>query len=192
MDRRLIPVFLSALLLLATSCWPAPVELVSPPLRYPDDTRSAFSWAPQSARFPSSASVRVRVVDQYRPTPNPWEVAWVVLGDDRHFIAFVPKPTGWHVEVVDAEATPPQRYLASGSSPAYPAGQPVTVSIAARRNGIEISADSQRTEGGRAESIRLVTSIGWTKERPAPDWWGRPMRAGIYVEDCVAELEWRE
>jgi hypothetical protein len=119
-------------------------------------------------------------------------VAWVVLGDEKQFIAFVAKPTGWHVEVVEVEAIPPQRYLASGSYPAYPPGEPITVHIAARENGIEISADSQRTRDGRTETIRLATFIGWTQERPPPAWWGKPMTAGIYVEDCAVELEWRE
>ena len=178
------------ILLLATCSWPATIQLASPPLRYPDDTRSAFSWAPQPPSFPTSVSVRFRVVDQYRPTPNPWEVAWVVLGDEQWFIAFLPKPNGWHVELVDTRAEPCQRFLLSGTSPAYPVGEPITVHIAAQHNGIEISADSQRTRDGRTETIRLATFIGWTQQRPPPAWWGEPMKAGIYVEDCAAELEW--
>jgi len=191
-ERRLLACIVGmGMLLLATCSWPATVQLASPPLRYAEDTRSAFSWAPQAASFPQTATVRVRVTGQYRPEPNPWEVAWVVLGNDQWFVAFVPKASGWHVELVDSRVQPYQRYLASGSSPTYPVGEPITVSIAARENGVEISADSLRTRDGRQEPIRLAVLISWTETRPPPAWWGEPMKAGIYVEDCIAELEWR-
>ena len=180
------------MLLVATASWPAPTELASPPLRYADDTRSAFAWAPQEAGFPQAATVRVRVVEQYRPEPNAWEVAWVVLGTDQWFVAFVPKAGGWHVELVDTRVEPYQRYVASGSSPSYPVCQPITVSMAARESGIEITADSFRTREGRQEPVRLALFISWTEGRQAPGWWGEAMRAGIYVEDCAAELEWVE
>ncbi len=179
------------ILLMASALWSAAVELASPPLRYADDTRSAFAWAAGTASFPQEAAVRFRVVEQYRPAPNPWEVAWVVLGDAQWFVAFVPKAGGWHVELVDTRSEPYQRYVASGSSPGYPVGAPITVSIAARESGIEITADSTRTREGRREPVRLAVFISWNETRPAPPWWGEPMRAGVYVEDCRAEVEWR-
>jgi hypothetical protein len=178
------------ILLLATCSWPAIIQVTSPPLRYADDTRSAFAWSPRPAGFPRGAMVRVRVIDQHRPRPNPWEVAWVVLGDERRFIAFVPKPTGWHVELFDAGARPEQRYLASGQSPVYPVGEPIAVSMTARHDGLEISAETLRPKDGRTDGVRLAILIRWTDRRPAPAWWGRQMEAGVYVEDCAAELRW--
>jgi hypothetical protein len=191
MRKRPIPISALAMLLLATCSWPATVHVASPRLRHADDTRSAFSWAPGPASFPQSATVHIRVTDQYRPQPNPWEVAWVVLGDDHWFIAFVPKPTGWHLEAFDTEANPSQHYVASGSSITYPPGEPITVSMTGGKDGIEVSAESWRTRDGRRQRVRLATFIGWTAMRPPPSWWGKPMRAGVYVEDCTAELEWR-
>jgi len=190
MRGQLILVWVVAILLLGTFSWPAMIEVASPPLRFADDTRSAFCWAGQGAGFPQAARVRMRVTEQHRAEPNPWEVAWVVLGNEEQFIAFVAKPNGWHVEVVDARAEPYERFLASGSSPSYPVGEAIVVSIAARGSGIEITADSLRTRDGRQEPIRLSVFISWSESRKAPAWWGEPVKAGIYVEDCAAEVEW--
>jgi len=170
--------------------WSAKIHAEAPPLRYPDDTRSAFAWAPHPADFPCRAAVWVRVTDQHRPNPKTWEVAWVVLGDEQRFVAFVPKPTGWHVEIFDGEATPAQRYLASGSSPTYAVGEPIMVHMTARDYGVEIRAETRPTDDGTRGS-RLAVLICWTETRAPPAWWYRPMEAAIYVEDCTAELEWR-
>jgi len=88
-------------------------------------------------------TVRMKTVRQLRtPTPNPWEVAWIVwhYGDEGHFYYFAPKTNGWELAKVDASKKDPagpacvwpeylnckyaggQRYLLTGSTPTFPVG----------------------------------------------------------------------
>jgi len=161
-------------------------RVTSPPLRYPGDTRSAFCWAPVEQRFPQAAMVTVQVTRQLRPRPNPWEVAWVVIGDERRFVAFVPKPNGWELSLFDVAAWPQQRFLASGRQPRFPVGDPITVTLIAFERGVAVVCGE------------LLVVHGWSAEHPRPTdagharptWWGSPARAGVYVEDCTAIVSW--
>ena len=78
-------------------------HVCSPPLRLPSDTPSTFLWSDTAARFLQVEQARWRVVSQHRPRPNPWEVAWLVIGEERRFLAFVPKPNGRHLELFDGD-----------------------------------------------------------------------------------------
>jgi len=155
-------------------------QISSPPLRHAEDTRSAFLWSPREARFPQAVSARIRVLDQQRERPNPWEAAWLVMGHEERFVGFVPKPTGWHLEIFDS-ARPrghQQRFLASASSPCFEIGQWHDITMIAWDGGVFVVARD------------LLLDWRWSDAEPAPDWWGEPTGAGVYVEDCTAAIEW--
>jgi len=65
------------------------------------------------------------------PAPNPWEVGWVLwhYTDDTHFYYFLPKTNGWELGKEDPAYPGAQRFLATGSSPAFPVGVPYTVRV---------------------------------------------------------------
>ena len=71
-------------------------------------------------------TVAVRTVQQLRTgsAPNPWEVGWVLwhYTDNTHFYYFIAKPNGWELGKEDPAYPGTQRFLAAGSSPAYPVG----------------------------------------------------------------------
>jgi Domain of Unknown Function (DUF1080) len=73
-------------------------------------------------------------------SPNPWEVAWVLWNytDDTHFYYFTPKPNGWELGKEDPAYPGAQRYLATGSSPAFPIGQWYQVKIAQSGSTIQV------------------------------------------------------
>jgi hypothetical protein len=56
--------------------------------------------------------------------PNPWEAAWVLwhYADNTRFYYFVAKPNGWELGKEDPAYTGAQRFLATGSVPAFPVG----------------------------------------------------------------------
>ena len=76
------------------------------------------------ARFGDmDATVRYKTVQQLRtPTPNKWEVGWVLWHhtDDTHFYYFVAKPNGWELGKEDPAYPGAQRYLATGSNVTFP------------------------------------------------------------------------
>jgi len=77
-------------------------------------------------------TVQLKTVAQLRtPTPNAWEVGWVLwhYTDDSHFYYFTPKPNGWELGKEDPAYPGAQRFLATGSSPAYPVGRWYTVRV---------------------------------------------------------------
>jgi len=112
-------------------------------------------------------TVRQRTVKQLRtPTPNPWEVPWVLWNytDDNHFYSVVLKPNGWELGKEDPAYPGAQRYLATGSSPTFAVGPWHTVRV--RQIGSQITAwgdghllatvtDAQRPYG--AGSVGLYT-----------------------------------
>ena len=67
--------------------------------------------------------VKIRTEEQLRtPTPEMWEVAWVLwhYTDNTHFYYFSPKPNGWELGKEDPAYPGDQRFLATGSSPSFP------------------------------------------------------------------------
>jgi len=156
----------------------AAAEVCSPPLRFRWDTRSTFLWSDRPERFPQLAQARWRVVSEHRARPHPWEVGWLVIGDERRFVAFVPKSNGWHLEIFDADPpgrTSQQTFLASGESPQFPVGEWTEATMIAWEGGVfVVCAD-------------LFLDWRWTADRPAPTWWGERARAGFYLEDCCVE-----
>ncbi len=91
----------------------------------PDETHATMVVSRRS--FGSlDLSVWVRTVRQLRtPTPNPWEVAWVVwhYRDDTHFYDLVLKANGWELGKEDPAYPGAQRFLATGSSPTFAPGR---------------------------------------------------------------------
>lgn len=154
------------------------MQICSPALRFPWDTRSTFAWSEGPERFPQVAQAEWRVVSQHRARPNPWEVAWLVIGDERRFLAFVPKPNGWHLEIFDAQRRGGrQTFLASGESPQFPVGDPIDATMIAWDGGVFVVAGD------------LFLDWRWTDDCPAPSWWSAAAdaRAGLYLEDCCIE-----
>ncbi len=78
-------------------------------------------------------TLRMKTDSQLRKnsTPNAWEVGWVLWDytDDTHFYSLVLKPNGWELGKEDPAYGGAQRFLATGSSPAFPIGQWYTVRI---------------------------------------------------------------
>src|SRR3954454_23833108 len=73
----------------------------------------------------SDTTVLMKTVSQLRtPTPNAWEVGWVLwhYTDDTHFYYFAPKPNGWELGKEDPAYPGAQRYLATGSNRTFPVG----------------------------------------------------------------------
>ena len=71
-------------------------------------------------------SVSLNTVAQLRQgaAPNPWEVGWVLwhYTDNTHFYYFAPKTNGWELGKEDPAYPGSQRFLATGSSPAFSIG----------------------------------------------------------------------
>ncbi|MEU5438422.1 family 16 glycoside hydrolase [Streptomyces sp. NPDC020719] len=74
---------------------------------------------------------RMRTVRQLRtPTPNSWEVAWLVWGysDPEHFYYITLKPNGWELGKRDPAYPGGQRFLATGQQP-FPVGKWYSVAV---------------------------------------------------------------
>jgi opacity protein-like surface antigen len=63
--------------------------------------------------------------------PNPWEAGWVLwhYTDDSHFYSVSLKPNGWELGKEDPSYPGGQRYLKTGSVPAFPVGQTYNVKV---------------------------------------------------------------
>jgi hypothetical protein len=91
-------------------------------------------------------TVRQRTVEQLRtPSPNPWEVPWLVWAhaDDEHFYYLILKPNGWELGKEDPAYPGAQRYLATGSSPTFSVGAWHTLRIRQTGSLIEAWGDGQ-------------------------------------------------
>jgi hypothetical protein len=107
-------------------------------------------------------TVRMRTVKQLRtPAPNAWEVAWLNWNyrDDQTFYYILLKPSGWELGKVDGTRADPagpacvwpeyancaypgaQRFLATGSSPAFPVGPWYTVNVRQVANQMSVAVD---------------------------------------------------
>lgn len=98
----------------------------------PDKTHASLVTGPSYTGALQFQSV-VTTVAQLRTgsAPNAWEVAWVVWNytDNEHFYYFIPKTNGWELGKRDPVYPGGQRFLATGSSPLFPIGQPYMVKI---------------------------------------------------------------
>src|SRR5699024_10353258 len=67
-------------------------------------------------------------------TPNPWEVGWVLwnYSDTDHFYALALKPNGWEITKQDPAYRGGQRFLHTGSKPAFPFGRDYRVEVEQR------------------------------------------------------------
>lgn len=102
--------------------------------------------------------------------PNPWESAWLLWHhtDDLHFYALALKPNGWELSKEDPAYPGAQRYLATGSRPAFPIGS--TARVRVRQSGATIRVD--------VDGRPLVTFTD--RERPY-----RSGAIGLYTEDAA-------
>ena len=108
-----------------------------------DETHANLVLSTATIAVDFDLTLRMKTVKQLRtPTPNAWEVAWIIwhYRDAGHFYYFTPKPNGWELAKVDntkanpsgAECAWPayanckypgaQRYLATGTAEAFPTG----------------------------------------------------------------------
>ncbi len=122
-----------------------------------------------------SFTVRLRTAAQLRhPQPNAWEVAWVLwhFTDDKHFYYLILKPNGFELGKEDPSYPGSQRFLVTGTEPAFPVGRWYVVRIDQRADVITISVDGRGL-------LRFVDSH-------TPYLAGR---LGLYTEDASAAFE---
>ena len=122
-----------------------------------------------------TAEIRVRTNRQLRrPHPNPWEVGWILWHyvDEQHFYYIILKPNGWELGKEDPRYPGHQRFLATGTSPAFPLGRWYTVRVQQRGNVMQVDVDGHHL-------VRFVDTQ-------------HPYLAGLlglYVEDASATFE---
>lgn len=118
-----------------------------------------------SADFETQAQLRVG------SEPNPWETAWAVFGytDTQNFYYVAFKTNGWELGKRDPAYPGGQRFLASGSEPAFSLGAPRRFEIKQNGAAIQFFVDG-----------REVTSYT-DSERPLLSG-----KVGFYCEDSRA------
>jgi hypothetical protein len=102
---------------------------------------SRRSWKDLTVR------VRVRTNSQLRrPRPHPWEVGWLLwhYTSDRRFYYVALKPNGWELGKEDPSYPGNQRFLATGTRPAFPPGRWFTISVQQRGNAIAVDVNGHR------------------------------------------------
>ncbi|MEV1021536.1 calcium-binding protein [Streptomyces sp. NPDC050264] len=117
---------------------------------------------------------RMRTEKQLRePTPNPWEVPWLVWAytDPEHFYYITLKPNGWELGKRDPAYPGGQRFLATGHE-AYPVGDWSDVRVEQRGATMTVTVADQP----------LVTFTD--PERPY-----NAGRVGAYSEDAAVTFE---
>lgn len=120
------------------------------------------------------ATVSMRTVAQLRASaPQPWEAAWFLwhVADDRHFYYLILKPNGWELGKEDPAYPDAQRFLATGSRPAFPVGSVNRVHVSQRGARIAISVNGA--------ALTAFTDL----ERPYTTG-----SLGLYCEDSVAQF----
>jgi hypothetical protein len=119
-------------------------------------------------------SARIRTRQQLRsPAPNPWEVGWLIwhyTGPER-FYALALKPNGWELTKQDPSYPGGQRFLATGTSSAFPVGQWHEVSVVQLGSVIKVSANGRQ--------LASFTDA----ERPY-----LAGRVGLYTEDAQVDF----
>lgn len=137
----------------------------------PDETHASLVTSRTTYRH-IDVTTLMRTDTQLRTgtAPNPWESAWLLwhYTDDLHFYALALKPNGWELSKEDPAYPGAQRYLATGSSPAFPIGS--TARVRVRQSGATIRVD--------VDGRPLVTYTD--RERP----YGAGS-VGLYTEDAA-------
>jgi hypothetical protein len=107
-------------------------------------------------------------------TPNPWEVGWVLwhVVDTAHFYYFAAKPNGWELGKADPAYPGSQRFLATGSWPAFPIGPWYRVRVTHTGGTIQVFVDD------------LLLTTFTDGERPYATG-----RLGLYSEDAEAYFD---
>jgi YD repeat-containing protein len=140
----------------------------------PADTHAALVLSRDSWRD-FTAEVRVRTNHQLRePHPNAWEVGWILWHyvNDQHFYYIALKPNGWELGKADPDYPGHQRFLATGTYPAFPPGRWYAVRVHQHGNVIQMNVDGHHL-------VRFVDAQG-----PY-----RSGRVGLYVEDASATFQ---
>jgi hypothetical protein len=122
-----------------------------------------------------TADIRIRTNRQLRrPRPNAWEVGWVLwhYTSDQHFYYIILKPNGWELGKADPSYRGSQRYLATGTHPAFPTDRWYAVRVQQRGDAIQVSVDGHRL-------IRFADTQN-------PYLSGR---VGLYTEDASATFQ---
>ena len=136
----------------------------------PDETHAALIVGPAVAGdFTLDVSaVTTRQMRSGTP-PNPWEVAWVLwhYTDDEHFYYFAAKPNGWELGKEDPSYPGAQRFLATGSAPAFPIGRWYRIRVSQAGDTIRLFVDD------------LLIATVTDRERPYTSG-----RIGLYTEDA--------
>jgi hypothetical protein len=140
----------------------------------PADTHAALVLSRNRWRD-LTADIRIRTNRQLRrPHPNAWEVAWLLwhYTNDQHFYYIILKPNGWELGKEDPSYRGSQRYLATGTHPAFPPARWYAVRVQQRGDAIQVSVDGHRL-------IRFVDTQN-------PYLTGR---VGLYTEDASATFQ---
>ncbi|MGE5287459.1 MAG: hypothetical protein ACM3ML_09705 [Micromonosporaceae bacterium] len=122
-----------------------------------------------------TVEVRLRTNRQLRqPEPNAWEVGWLLWHyvNDDHFYYVALKPNGWELGKADPRYPGHQRFLATGTRPAFPPARWYAVRVQQRDDVIQVNVDGRRL-------VRFVDMQG-------PFRYGR---VGLYVEDASATFQ---
>jgi hypothetical protein len=93
-----------------------------------------------------TAEIRVYTNRQLRqPHPKPWEVGWILWHyvDDQHFYYIILKPNGWELGKEDPGYPGGQRFLATGTSPAFPPGHWYEIGVQQRGAVIEVDVNGR-------------------------------------------------
>lgn len=114
------------------------------PAPRPEETHAALVVS-TAAYANVDYAARMRTVSQLRtPTPNPWEVPWLLwaYADPEHFYYLTLKPNGWELGKRDPAYPGGQRFLATGPG-SFPVGRTSAVRIAQRGARMEVSVDGR-------------------------------------------------
>jgi hypothetical protein len=93
-----------------------------------------------------SATVALTTVAQLNPSPNPWEVGWVLWGyaDNTHFYAFTAQPNGWELTKEDPAYAGNQRFLVTASTPKFPVGATYVVGVTQQGSTMTVTVNGSR------------------------------------------------
>jgi hypothetical protein len=123
------------------------LELAPAVSKSPDETHACLVTGHKSCGD-IEFEVTVHTHEQLRTgsPPNEWEVGWVCWNytDDQHFYYFHVKHCGWELGKEDPRYPGAQRFLATGTSPCYPIGQPYRIRIIQRGATIEAYVDGEK------------------------------------------------
>jgi len=121
-----------------------------------------------------AVSARMRTLDQLRrPGANPWEVAWLLwhYTDDKHFYYIALKPNGWELGKAHPDYPGAQRFLATGSTPAFPVNHWYAVQIRQIGDRTQVSVDGAPLVDFRDDNRPYLRGA-----------------VGLYTEDAAVEF----